>query len=442
LNLKRIRKLNNKEAADGPVIYWMSRDQRVNDNWALIYAQEFKRPVIVLFCLVPEFLGATIRQYAFMLKGLQEVEKGLLKNNIPFHLLIGYPEIEIPKFIEKNRAGILVTDFDPLRIKRNWKDKIAKRIKMPFYEVDAHNIVPCWLASDKKEFGAYTLRPKINRLLPEFLEEFPKLSRQKQRPVRINNKWETLISYLKIDFNVKEVDWLKPGEKEAHKTLKNFIDKRLNDYPELRNDPNLSATSDLSSYLHFGQISAQRVGLEIKKSSAAKKAKQVFLEELIVRKELSDNFCFYEPNYDSVSGFPDWAKQTLIAHKKDKRKYLYTKEPLENGQTHDDLWNAAQLEMVKTGKMHNYMRMYWAKKILEWTKSLEQALEMAIYLNDKYELDGRDPNGYTGIAWSIGGVHDRAWQERPVFGKIRYMSYNGCKSKFDVKKYIVVQSEK
>ena len=203
----------------------------------------------------------------------------------------------------------------------------------------------------------------------------------------------------------------------------------------MRNDPTREGQSDLSPYLHFGQIAAQRVALEVEGAPAGTKAKEAFLEELIVRRELSDNFCYYHPQYDSVACFPQWARKTLDEHHDDPREYLYTPAQFEQAQTHDDLWNAAQREMVQTGKMHGYLRMYWAKKILEWTSSPEEALKIAIYLNDRYELDGRDPNGYTGIAWSLGGVHDRAWAERKVFGKIRYMSYKGCKAKFDVAAY-------
>jgi deoxyribodipyrimidine photo-lyase len=219
----------------------------------------------------------------------------------------------------------------------------------------------------------------------------------------------------------------------------------------LRNNPTRDAQSNLSPYLHFGQISAQRVALEVLKYLSlppfAREGTEggishaAFLEELIIRRELSDNFCFYNRDYDNFEGFPDWAKKTLNKHRKDRRDYIYTVKQFEHAKTHDDLWNAAQMEMAKRGKMHGYMRMYWAKKILEWTESPEKAMEVAIYLNDQYELDGRDPNGYAGIAWSIGGVHDRAWNERPIFGKIRYMSYNGCKAKFDIKQYInLVQS--
>jgi len=441
MNQKRIRKLNKKEIKKGNIIYWMSRDQRVKDNWALAHAQELanknKSNLIVVFCLVPEFLQATIRQYSFMLKGLMQVKQEFDKRKIPFYILTGEPEKQITPFIKKNKIGALVTDFDPLKIKKKWKNQVNKKIKIHFCEVDTHNIVPCWFASPKQEFGAYTLRPKIKKLLPEFLEEFPNLKNGKSKSPKIN--WNQLFKKLKINKKVPEIDWLKPGEKQAINILEDFIKNKLSKFQN-RNDPNKDVLSNLSPYLHFGQISAQRVALKVKKSKA--KNKQAFLEELIIRKELADNFCFYNKDYDSVKGFPDWAKKTLNKHRKDKKEYVYNLKQFENAKTHDNLWNAAQLQMVNKGKMHGYMRMYWCKKILEWTKTPEQAMKIAIYLNNKYELDGRDPNGYVGIAWSIGGVHDRAWGERKVFGKIRYMSYNGYKSKFDVKKYISTYSNR
>jgi len=206
-------------------------------------------------------------------------------------------------------------------------------------------------------------------------------------------------------------------------------------YGTERNDPNKDCLSGLSPYLHFGQISAQRIALEVNKTGVNDEGSKGFLEELIVRKELADNFCYYNKNYDSFEGFKDWGKETLNKHRKDKRVFLYSRDEFEEARTDDALWNAAQNQMKIEGKMHSYMRMYWAKKILEWTDSPEAAIEIAIYLNDKYELDGRDPNGYCGIAWSIGGIHDRAWVEREIFGKIRYMNYNGCARKFDVKAF-------
>ncbi|GJQ59412.1 MAG: deoxyribodipyrimidine photo-lyase [Candidatus Scalindua sp.] len=424
------------------MVYWMSRDQRAKENWALLFTQDlaqiYHSPVIVVFCLVPQFLGATFRQYHFMVEGLKEVEKTLAEKNIPFFLLTGLPNKKIPEFVKKHKVSALVTDFSPLRIKKEWKREVAQRIDIPFYEVDAHNIVPCWTASPKQEYGAYSFRPKIHRTLPEFLENYPRL---KRHPItwkgeKEKTDWGKSMLTLKIDQTVPPVDCLKPGEKRAQKILRDFLRNKLLFYDKDRNDPTKDAQSNLSPYIHFGQISAQRIALEVLKSSFARELTDLFLEELIVRRELSDNFCYYNPDYDSIKAFPSWAKETLDKHRRDRREYLYTQDQLEYGHTHDPLWNASQMEMVKRGKLHGYMRMYWGKKIMEWTESPEYAMKIAIYLNDKYELDGRDPNGYTGIAWCMGGVHDRAWKERDIFGKVRYMNYNGCKSKFNIKTYI------
>ena len=439
MNNKRVRLLQDGDKKQGPVLYWMQRDQRSEDNWALIFAQEkaieTNSPLIVAFNLVPDFLEATIRQYAFMLKGLQELEIKLSKKNIPFIILLGRPETNLLKFIEDNKCSILVSDFNPLKIARIWKREVAKNISIPFYEVDSHNIVPCLVASQKVEFGAYTIRPKINRLLSEFLESYPSLKKMPQSDLNFKNDWDNIFSSLKVNRDVTEIEWIKPGEDIAIKVLADFLNHKLKNYATERNDPNKEATSNLSPYLHYGQISAQRIALESEPFIEYPESQKSFLEELIIRRELSDNFCYYNKNYDSIEGFPDWAKKTINEHRNDPREFLYSIEQFEKGETHDPLWNAAQIEMVKFGTMNGYMRMYWAKKILEWTPSHEEAMKIAIYLNDKYQLDGRDPNGYTGIAWSIGGVHDRAWFDRPIFGKIRYMNYNGCKSKFDVKKY-------
>ena len=442
MNNKRVKQQKDAEYGSGPVIYWMQRDQRVNDNWALIFAfekaKELNQPLVVAFSLVPKFLDATIRQYGFMIKGLEEVEKSLEKLNIPFFLSLGNPGNEIVKLSKKLNASVIVSDFNPLKISRLWKKEAINKINIPFFTVDAHNIVPVWEASSKQEYGAYTIRPKIKNLLDEFLDEFPALNKQSNHDFTVEKvNWNLARNSLKVNFKVKEVDWLIPGEIGAAETLENFFAKKLKDYNEKRNDPNEDVLSNLSPYLHFGQISAQRISLEAKKLEGSfQESISSFLEELIIRRELSDNYCFYNNNYDSFEGFPEWAKKTLNEHRSDSREYLYTLNQFENAETHDKLWNAAQMQMVNYGKMHGYMRMYWAKKILEWTETPEQAFEFALYLNDKYELDGRDPNGYVGVAWSVGGVHDRAWTERPVFGKIRFMNYNGCKRKFNVNNYI------
>jgi deoxyribodipyrimidine photo-lyase len=438
----RVTLLKDGSDRNGPVIYWMSRDQRVHDNYALLLAQELAvkkgRPLGVVFNLVPDFLEAVFRQYGFMLRGLKEVEKGLHNFNIPFFLLQGDPGKELSGFIKKYNVSTMVSDFDPLRIKRKWKKVVGEKINIPFYEVDAHNIVPCRYASGKQEFAAYTIRPKIHKHLPEFLSEFPELKRMKRSEgfTAPSVDWKEVNEGLNVNRAVKEINWIEPGEENALSALKDFIENRLDKYAGERNDPNKSVQSGLSPHLHFGQLSAQRAALEVIKSGGNPDSEKAFLEELIVRRELSDNFCFYNPGYDSFDGFPGWAKETLNRHKPDKREFIYTAEEFEKARTHEDLWNASQKELITTGKMHGYMRMYWAKKILEWTKTPQDALSIAVYLNDKYELDGRDPNGYAGCAWSIGGVHDRPWTEREIFGKIRYMNRNGAKRKFDIDAYI------
>jgi len=434
---KRARILSEHPFQAGPVVYWMSRDQRVNDNWALLYAQELATrraaPLAAVFCLAPRFLESGSRQYNFMLAGLKEVEQSLSRLGIAFRLLYGDPGVEITQFLEDCGAGALVSDFSPLRISRGWKNAVAAQITIPFHEVDAHNVIPCWHASVKQEWAAYTFRPKVHRLLGEFLIDFPPLKRQKIRwPGEMENDWKRAEASIEAE-SVADANWLVPGEAAARAVLDEFLSRKLSGYDEYRNDPTKDGQSNLSPYLHLGQISAQRAALQALSGPTDASA---FLEELVVRRELADNFCCYNPEYDSVNSFPDWAKETLRVHQNDRREYIYSLKELERAETHDDLWNASQKEMLCRGKMHGYLRMYWAKKILEWSESTADALHAAIYLNDRYELDGRDPNGFTGIAWSIGGLHDRAWKEREVFGKVRYMSYNGLRSKFNVPAYI------
>ncbi len=458
INPKRIHIIKECPHVNGTVAYWMGREMRMNDNWALLFAQslaiKYKMPFAVVFCLPPTFLEATERAYGFILKGFQETELLLKEKNIPFYLLLGTPEQEIPKFVSRNNVSKLVADFNPLNVVNYFKNAVSEKINASFYEVDAHNIVPTRIASDKQEFGAYTIRPKIHRLLPEFLDEFPAV---RKHPFIWNDivpiiDWEKAKKSLTINRTVKEVDWIIPGEASALSSMKDFLKKHLSLYDSARNNPTLNGQSNLSPFLHFGHLAPQRVALEIVKitgkniQEVVQKNKngsannlgneEALLEELIVRREISDNFTHYNRNYEKFEGFPAWAQLSINEHRNDKREYVYTLEQFEQALTHDDLWNAAQNQMVYFGKMHGYMRMYWAKKILEWTPSPEEALLIGNYLNDKYELDGRDPNGYTGLAWSIGGVHDRAWFDRPVFGKIRYMNYNGCKNKFDVNEYI------
>jgi deoxyribodipyrimidine photo-lyase len=444
VDTSRIRTVNDVPPGSGPVLYWMNRDQRAQDNWALVHAQhlafEAHQPLVAAYCLPSKPRGGNARQHRFMVQGLARLEAQLRNLNIPFFLLRGDAVTSVMQFVGEHRIGTVVTDFSPLREAQDDLTVLSKRLKVRLFEVDAHNIVPGWTASDKQEWAARTIRPKINRLLSKYLIDIPPVEKHPYG-------WLG---------NVPRLDWKKlatpnngsggtllfePGSDAAEEHLARFLDSRLEYYSDHRNDPNREAVSCLSPYLHAGHLSAQRVALEAQRFDRPVNSQEAFLEELIIRRELSDNFCLYNSEYDSFEGFPKWARKTLDEHRHDPRAYLYSLQQFENAETHDELWNAAQTEMIITGKMHGYMRMYWAKKILQWTVAPEQALEIALYLNDKYELDGNDPNGFTGVAWSIGGVHDRPWFEREIFGKIRYMSYEGCSRKFDVKRYIRTVSQ-
>jgi deoxyribodipyrimidine photo-lyase len=441
---RRIRTLQAGEPGTGPVVYWMSRDQRIRDNWALIHAQEraraAERGVVVLFCLAPEFLEAAWRQYSFMLGGLRETCRECLELGIPFVLRRGDPGERAAELANSLDAESLICDFDPLRLKSGWRREAADRIKAPFMVVDAHNVVPCWQASDKQEFAARTIRPRIQRQLDEFLTPFPDPAPQPEAVPGLDlgePDWEAIESALRVDAGVGPAEWLEPGPRAGRKRMQDFLHNGLARFADKRNDPNADALSHLSPYFHFGQIAPQRAALEVWNSEEApSSARSAYLEELIIRRELADNYCYYNPAYDAFQGLPNWARATLDKHRDDPRPVIYSYQELEDAATHDDLWNAAQTQMVRTGKMHGYMRMYWAKKILEWSESPEQAIDFAIQLNDLYELDGRDPNGYTGVLWSVGGLHDRGFKERPVFGTVRYMSHAGCRRKFDVGAYV------
>lgn len=434
---RRVRLLKRGERGAGPVVYWLNREQRLADNWPLIHAQDLalchQRGLLVAFCLQSAYLQASGRHFRFMLEGLKELASGLAAHGIGFLLLTGEPPEVLPPLLDRLDAHSLVTDFNPLRLKGQWQQSVAGRITVEFHEVDGHNIVPCWHASGKKEFAAYTFRPKIQRLLPEFLTDFPPLVRHPYP----------------CDVSSPPIDWLsltaaypakpaaygrvpEPGEKAGKAALQDFIDQRLAAYERVRNDPLALGQSGLSPYFHFGQLAPQRAALAISAAEGMTESRAAFLEELIVRRELADNFCYYCGDYDRFAGFPDWAKATLDAHRRDPRQHLYSEQQFRDAETHEELWNCCQRLLVRDGRLHGYLRMYWAKKILEWSESPEEALRIGLLLNDAYAYDGRDPNGYVGVAWSVGGVHDRAWPERPVFGKIRYMNENGCRRKFDV----------
>lgn len=437
---RRSRSVHPGKRGNGPVVYWMSRDQRAADNWALLWAQQEamsrNKGLQVLYCYNPLDCLPSLRHALFALKGLAELQQTFISYNIDFILLEGDPVETIPSHLADCGGHLLATDFSPLRTKRHQLEQLSEQISTPIYEIDSHNIIPAWLISDKKEYGAYTIRPKINRLLPEYLTDFPELQPHPTGKITFDRSIDvSRLAGRARNQEVTELSWLRPGETAAQAAMLHTV-KSLGDYVIDRNDPTKNAQSNMSPYLHFGQLSPQRLAWEVYNSELSLEVRESYLEELIVRRELADNFCYYEASYDRFEGFTDWAKKSLDQHRCDKREHRYSLEHFEQAKTHEPLWNGCQIDLVSRGKLHGYLRMYWAKKILEWTGSPEEALEYAIALNDTYSLDGSDPNGYNGVAWAIGGVHDRAWKERPVFGKIRYMNEAGCRRKFNVDYYL------
>jgi len=434
-----------REGAPDPegrcVVYWMQRSQRALDNPALEIAVRaanlLGKPCVVFFAPVPFYPHANLRHYCFLNQGIPAIAAGLKRRRIGL-VLRRFPDHHLLRLCEEVRPALVIGDENPLHETEAWRQTIARQLRVPFWTVDSDVIVPSKLLL-KEQYGAYTARPVIRRLLPDFLQ--PVGNTRAKVPWRAPARLESLPIDIditdgwKLDRSVSAVKDIRGGTDEALKRLKHFIKAGLARYPRDRNKPELDATSHLSAYLHFGHIGPHTVALAVEKSGAPRQAKDAFLEQLIVRRELAINFVRFNPDYDNFESGAAWAHKSLAEHAADPRK-IYSEQQLENAATHDPLWNAAQQQMVATGFMHNYMRMYWAKKILEWSKTPAQAYRTAVYLNDKYELDGRDPNGYAGIAWAIVGKHDRPWFERPIFGKIRYMSFNSTSRKFDSKKYI------
>ena len=428
--------------ADGScVVYWMQRAQRGTDNPALDIAVKaanaLGRPVVVFFAPRP-FPPANQRHYAFLAEAIPDIADALEKRSIGF-VLRRFPEHSLLKFCDEVKPALLVGDENPIRQSEDWRQTVAKKLNVPFWTVDADVIVPSKLLG-KAQYAAHVIRPRLQARLREFLvpPANPKAKLRWRKPAGMRSPTLdcNLTDGWNLDRSVQPVSAWRGGSKEALRRLKDFVQHKLPHYSRDRNHPELDGTSSLSPYLHFGQISPITIALAIEKAEAPRAQKEAFLNQLITWRELSVNLAHFNPNYDNFECAEPWAHRTLAQHARDPRPVVYTESQLENAETHDPLWNAAQMQMVSTGWMHNYLRMYWAKKILEWTPSPSLAHQIAVRLNDKYELDGRDPNGYAGIAWAILGKFDRPWFERPIFGQIRYMSGASTGKKFDSKKYI------
>ena len=395
INPARIFEVNNKPVKSENILYLCEREIRARDNFALQFAlSKSKELNLPLKIIRPKVNYEYSLKQKFIDNQIKQVQKIFQTLNLDFEIVDKAP-LDIIKI---SSPAILIVDFNPI-LKRDY----LKNINCKIYEIDGHNIIPARFISDKQEYSAATLRRKIYYNIYPFLTEFENLTANKV---------------------------------EADYILEDFIKNKLPYYAELKNDPSHNVLSDLSKYLNLGFISSQRVALEVIKSDVSKENKEAFLEELIVRKELADNFCLYANSFEDFSSIPTWAKTTLETHKYDLRPYIYSHSELENAKTHDKLWNATQNQLIKEGKIHGYLRMYWAKKILEWSVSPDDALEIAIYLNDKYAYDSPSANGYVGILWAIGGLHDRAFVDYPTTGKIRRMTYNSIRKKYNLSSYI------
>ncbi|WXR62432.1 deoxyribodipyrimidine photo-lyase [Peptostreptococcaceae bacterium AGR-M142] len=454
---KQIDEADNKNNLNKYIIYWMQQSCRTKYNHALEFAIKranlSKLPLIVYFGLTKDYKEANERHYTFLLEGLKDVQDELFKRNIKFIMVLDNPKDGLIKFLDD--AKELVMDRGYLKIQRLWREQVlnyANKIKLNSYIVESDVIVPIEEVSSKEEYGARTIRKKIHDKLDLYLKPL----REEKININIDKKLEELISkkhknivkidsideLLKdfdIDKTVKKSKYYKGGQKRALKVFKDFLENKLTDYDK-RNHPELDYCSNLSMYLHFGQISVLYIVLKTmdyyKNNYIKQDSYDSFLEEIIVRRDLAINFVYYNNYYDDFRSITyNWAYETMDKHKTDYREYEYSLDDIENYKTHDKYFNAAMKEMVLTGKMHTYMRMYWCKKILEWVSPYKKAYDISLYLNNKYFIDGRDANSYTGVAWCF-GKHDRAFKEREVFGKLRYMNDKGLKRKFDMDLYI------
>jgi len=425
------------------VVYWMQRAQRAVDNPALTAAIHagncLGKPVVVFFQLLPHSHHANYRHYRFLVDGLGDIAAGLQRRRVGF-ILRRHPDHSLLRFCAEVRPSLVVADENPLMDAELRKSRIAGKIVVPFWSVDADVVVPSKLLG-REHYAARTIRPKIHALLPQFMGqvENPAAKFPWRAPSGVGSLAPalSLLDGFPIDRAVAPSGHFHGGSQEARRCLERFLRVRLKGYATQRNHPDLDGTSQLSPYLHFGHIGVHKLAIEVNNADAPAQDRKAFLEELIVRRELAVNFVCFNRNYENFDACEPWADVTHRKHMRDSRPYLYSEKQLEDGETHDPLWNAAQKQMVLTGWMHGYLRMYWAKKILEWTESPQAAYQIAVRLNDRYELDGRDPNGYAGIAWAIVGKHDRAWgPERPIYGKVRYMSFASTSRKFNSKAYI------
>jgi len=448
---ERVRPLNAAPERQGAsyALYWMQAAQRYEHNHALCYAAaraaDLRLPLTVIFILA-EYPNAAAPQYRWMLAGLKETAARLREAGFCFCLRRGDPFALVLEYAAG--AAFVVCDASPSRWARAIKDRLAAALERPLIEVDGESLIPTAVASPKQEWSARTFRLKAAGAIGHYLSAPPLKDpvshavNDKQMSLRVKLRSDdgsfagfdgAFLSVYTGDRSGGQAELPTPGAKAANKALKAFIEGRLDGYSEGRNDPLAEGCSGLSPYLHFGQLSPIALAREAYRRGGP--GLTAFIEQAVIRRELCRNFAWYRrEDYDSWEAVPAWSRATLEAHAGDKRAYLYTLKDFEAGSTHDRYWNAAQAQLVRTGTIHNYMRMYWGKMILAWSAHPREAFATAIYLNDRYALDGRDPNGWAGVAWCF-GLHDRPWPSRLIFGTVRAMAYSGLKKKFDPEAY-------
>ena len=441
----RVRPLDERPPRRGRfVLYWMQQSQRADGNHALEYAVQranaLALPLRVGFGLTDEYPEAAERHYRFMLEGLRQTARALAARGIPLVARFGPPDALALQLAAG--AAELICDRGYLRHQRRWREAVAAAAPCPVTQVEADVVVPIAVASRKAEWAARTLRPRINARLDEFLIALrpTPLARRggaAAAPGLDLRNVDRLLAGMRLDRSVPPVSHLfRGGTDQARTRLRSFVAGPLRRYRAARQRPEEAVVSHLAMYLHFGQISPIEIALAARRATrAGRDDVAAFIEELIVRRELAANFVAHNDAYDAFRAVPAWARATLRAHASDPRRPRYTRAELERAATADPYWNAAMREMRYTGYLHNQMRMYWGKKILEWSAEPAIAHATALALNNRYLLDGRDPSSFANVGW-IFGLHDRPWPERPVFGSVRSMTAGGLERKSNIAAYV------
>ena len=448
----RLRRLNDKPVATRGdfVLYWTQVFRRADDNAALAFAveraNELGVPCLVYESLRPDYPYASDRIHRFVLEGARDVAARLAERGIAHVFFLPRAPDEARGVVAKlaARARMVVSDDYPAFVVPAHNAAAAARAPCAFVAVDDCAVVPLALLS-KPEVAARTIRPKVTRALDEWLRPIVDPDPAVKPPRRLDLPFDPvdlakanlveLVASCAIDHEVPPAEGTPGGSREAGLRLDAFVRKHLGSYDTDHNDPSRAGTSGLSPYLHFGMLSARKAALEARSLGEAGPGLDAFLEQLLVRRALSFNFVRTRPDHAKWSALPDWAKATLKAHARDRRYAQLSVADLEEARSPDALWNATMNELRARGVIHNYARMLWGKLPLLWMRSPERAHAAMMHLNDKWALDGRDPNGYANVSWCF-GLHDRPWPERDVFGTVRTMTSASARKKLDFEGYI------